>query len=181
MTRTQRALQIWQVLIAAAHNRQLLTYELLAECIYGKGKKGAGTLSDDLGVIMQYCQANSLPYLTVLMVSTTTGDAPGASLITVAPENRDQELEKVYGYKWFELKPLETHDLQSLTMSTPFCHEHTHQPLICPLCRSAKGGKNTVKRYSKEQLAKWGKMGGRPRKTAQPENTLGQEAGQFHS
>ena len=49
-------------------------------------------------------------------------------------------------------------------MSTPVCRKHPHQKLICPLCRSAKGGSTTAKRHSKKQLAAWGKLGGRPRK-----------------
>ena len=33
MRKVERALQIWQVLLCAAHNRQVLTYELLADII----------------------------------------------------------------------------------------------------------------------------------------------------
>ena len=49
-------------------------------------------------------------------------------------------------------------------MSAPICRKHPHQKLICPLCRSAKGGKATAERHTKKQLSQWGKLGGRPRK-----------------
>ena len=38
-----RALQIWQILISAAHNRQILTYGMLARML---GYEGAGVLAD---------------------------------------------------------------------------------------------------------------------------------------
>jgi hypothetical protein len=109
MTRVQRALQIWQVLIAAAHNRQILTYELVSELIYGK--KGAGTLAYNLGVIMGYCRANDLPSLTVLVVYKKMGQ-PGSGLTTVPVANINLEREKVYEYKWFRLPPVEVKDLE---------------------------------------------------------------------
>jgi hypothetical protein len=60
---------------------------------------------------MQYCQANGLPPLTVLVVNEGRG-APGSGLTTVPVQNVDQEGEKVYVYRWFELKPVETEDLE---------------------------------------------------------------------
>ncbi len=45
MTRAQRAQLAWQVLVAAAHNRQVLTYTIVAERI----GMGAGTLAEVLG------------------------------------------------------------------------------------------------------------------------------------
>jgi len=47
------------------------------------------------------------------------------------------------------------------------CIKHPHQELICPICRGARGGKTTAKKYSRKQLSKWGKLGGRPRKDPQ--------------
>ena len=61
-----RALQIWQILIGKAHNRQTLTYGMLAQLL---GFKRAGTLAHPLGHIMHYCQLNNLPPLTVLVVN----------------------------------------------------------------------------------------------------------------
>lgn len=62
-THTTRALQIWQILIAKASNRQTLTYGMLAQLL---GFKGAGVLAPILGHIMFYCQQNSLPLLEEL-------------------------------------------------------------------------------------------------------------------
>jgi hypothetical protein len=45
----------------------------------------------------------------------------------------------------------------------PTCSRHPHQYLICPVCRSSRGGKATAELHAK-QLSKWGSMGGRPRK-----------------
>ena len=48
-------------------------------------------------------------------------------------------------------------------MSKPTCPKH-HCELVCPQCRSSKGGKTTAKRHSSAELSRWGKMGGRPKK-----------------
>jgi hypothetical protein len=54
-------------------------------------------------------------------------------------------------------------------MSAPICRRHPHQKLICPLCRSARGGKATAERHTSRQLSQWGKLGGRPPKKKKPE------------
>ncbi len=109
MTRVERALQIWQVLIAAAQFRQILTYEIVSEKIYGK--KGAGTLAQDLGVIMRYCKANGLPPLTVLAVNKKTGQ-PGVGLTAVTVESLHRHREAVYGRHWFQLRPVGSKELE---------------------------------------------------------------------
>jgi hypothetical protein len=45
-----------------------------------------------------------------------------------------------------------------------YCVEHPLTRLVCPRCIAAKGGKTTVAKYGREQAAKWGAKGGRPRK-----------------
>ncbi len=76
-TQPNRALQIWQILIAMAANRQTTTYNALAQKL---GYQGAGQfMSGLLDPVMLYCQANSLPPLTVLVVNQETGK-PGAGL-----------------------------------------------------------------------------------------------------
>ena len=72
-----RALQIWQILVAKAHNRQTLTYGMLAQLL---GFKGAGTLAHPLGHVMHYCLATNLPPLTALVVNQNTG-IPGSGLV----------------------------------------------------------------------------------------------------
>jgi hypothetical protein len=104
MTRAERALQIWQVLIGAAHNRQTLTYTMLADLI-GLPERAQGP---SLTLIMNYCKQNELPPLTVLVVHKHTGQ-PGIGLITLEDLNLDRE--HVFNYPWFGLRPLQVSDL----------------------------------------------------------------------
>jgi hypothetical protein len=98
MTRAQRAQLAWQVLVAAAHNRQVLTYTIVAERI----GMGAGTLAEVLGCIMYYCRQQSLPPLTVLVVKQDTG-LPGEGLRTLEDLARDREA--VFNTEWFKRMP----------------------------------------------------------------------------
>ena len=69
-TQSNRALQIWQVLIAKAANRQTITYGNLARTL---GYESAGQfMSGLLNPVMRYCQVNGLPPLTVLVVNRET-------------------------------------------------------------------------------------------------------------
>lgn len=109
MKRTERALQIWQVLISAAHNRQTLTYTLLADLI----GMPARALAQSLGLVMDYCERNELPPLTVLVVNKKTG-RPGEGLTTLQEPNRDRE--RVFDYQWFRLPPVQASDFEALQM-----------------------------------------------------------------
>lgn len=99
MTTYERALQVYQVLIAAAHNRQILTYELLGKMI-GVPARGLGP---HLEHILRYCATNNLPPLTVLVVRTGAGQ-PSSGLPTL--EDIDSDRERVFTHKWFAMKPL---------------------------------------------------------------------------
>jgi len=103
MKRFERAMQIWQILISAAHNRQILTYTIVADLI----GMGAGTLSQTLGMIMRYCKRNNLPPLTSLVVNKNTGQL-GEGLTTVMELNRDRE--RVFEYNWFAHPPVQIAD-----------------------------------------------------------------------
>ncbi|WP_029148796.1 hypothetical protein [Methylophilus sp. 5] len=107
MTRSERAMQVWQILIGAAHNRQTLTYGQVAEHLEFEG---AGVLAPILGCIMSYCEAKNLPPLTCLVVNKTTG-LPGAGLTTV--EDLPTEREAVYNQNWFAMYPVQIPDLES--------------------------------------------------------------------
>ena len=107
MTRSERALQIWQVLLGLAHNRQTITYETLAELI-GMGNISIG-LNQPLTLLMNYCQQNNLPPLTILVVQKHSG-IPGQGLTTIEDLNKDRE--DVFNYDWFKLKPLQFSDLE---------------------------------------------------------------------
>jgi hypothetical protein len=98
MTREQRAQLAWQVLVSAAHNRQVLTYTIVADHI----GMGAGTLAEILGCIMYYCDQQGLPPLTVLVVKSDTG-LPGEGLRTLADLARDRE--EVFRTQWFKRLP----------------------------------------------------------------------------
>ena len=104
MTRAQRALQIWSLLVCAARERRTYTYGDIAAVL---GMGGAGVIGDFLGPIMFYCERNELPPLTVLVVKKETG-LPGTGLTTIEDVNRDRE--RVFGHDWFGTEPPETGD-----------------------------------------------------------------------
>jgi len=94
-----RAVQIWQILVGLAYNRQTITYEKLSKLLR---YKGPGTMGHVLNPIMNYCKLNGLPPLTVLVVGKYLG-VPGGGLITV--KDADSEREQVYEYDWYNLYP----------------------------------------------------------------------------
>lgn len=107
MTRPERALQIWQVLISLANNRQTITYEKLSDLI-GMGNV-AVSLTQPLELLMNYCKGNGLPPLTILVVQKHSGQ-PGQGLTTIEELNVDRE--KVFNYEWYKLKPLQLDELE---------------------------------------------------------------------
>ena len=96
-----RALQAWQILIAAAMNRQTFTYKGLSQLMYRKD--AAGVLDEILGHVAFFCSDNKLPALTLIVVGKGRG-TPGAD-IPVDPKVVDREHEKVYGYDWCNVCP----------------------------------------------------------------------------
>ena len=67
MTFEEAARLVWQVLIAAADQRQVLNYEIISQKL--DGKILARALGTPLELIADYCEAKGLPALTVLAVS----------------------------------------------------------------------------------------------------------------
>jgi hypothetical protein len=108
MTTYDRAIQIYQVLIGAAHNRQVLTYEILGKKI-GVPARG---LANHLGHLMYYCERENLPPLTVLVVQKDSGE-PGAGLTTVSVQQLHRDRERVFTHDWYRMKPLTVADLKS--------------------------------------------------------------------
>ena len=45
-----------------------------------------------------------------------------------------------------------------------YCPLHPLTKMICPRCIGKKGGKTTARKYPKK-FSRWGKKGGRPRKS----------------
>lgn len=105
MSTYQRAIQIYRILIGAAHNRQILTYPILAGLI---GVPAQG-LAHHLGHIMRYCERAGLPPLTVLVVQTDSGK-PGEGFTTFEDLHRDRE--RVFSYAWYRMTPLTVADLE---------------------------------------------------------------------
>lgn len=106
MTRAERAMQVWQVLISAAQNRQTLTYKMLANHLEFEG---AGVFAHILGRVMVFCETNDLPPLTCLVVNQTTG-LPGAGLTTI--EDLPKDRESVYNHNWFSMFPVQISDFE---------------------------------------------------------------------
>lgn len=75
-TREAKTLQIWQILIGLAHNRQIITYKILSKL---PGYKEVEVFTQLLDSIMRYCKQNQLLPLTILAVNENTG-SPGEGL-----------------------------------------------------------------------------------------------------
>jgi putative restriction endonuclease len=98
-----RALQIYQVLLGLAWNRQTITYGYLSrEPMEGYGS--GGILNRPLGCIMGWCYENGLEPLTVLVVNDETG-VPGVGLITVPDGNWPAAQQRVFDFNWFSIMP----------------------------------------------------------------------------
>jgi hypothetical protein len=93
MTRNERAAQIWSVLALAARNRQILTYEILAN-LTGMPRMG---LANCLDPIQSYCLLQDLEPLTVLVVSEQSG-LPGTGFTAAADITRAQQ--RVFSHDW---------------------------------------------------------------------------------
>lgn len=106
MSTYERAIQIYQILIGAACNRQILTYEILGKMI-GVPARG---LAHHLGHVMHYCHRAGLPPLTVLVVQTDSGK-PGEGFTTFEDLHRDRE--RVFAHDWYRMKPLTAADLET--------------------------------------------------------------------
>jgi len=106
MTRSERAMQIWQILISKADNESTITYGELADYL---GFKGAGVFAQLLDCIMRYCEKNGLPPLTCLVVNKATG-VPGDGLTTIKNLSLDQKA--VFEHKWFAMHPVQITDFE---------------------------------------------------------------------
>ena len=96
MTTYERSVQIWQVLIAAAHHRQTLTHEALANLI---GVSDAD-VAEPLTRLTRHCTTNGWPPITELVVSETAG-IPAADAATAPNFHAAQE--RVFGHRWFRM------------------------------------------------------------------------------
>jgi hypothetical protein len=103
MTRSEQAVQVWQVLLSAAFYRQTLTYTILGERI----GTDAGALGVPLGMVNRYCSMKQLPPLAVLVVRSDAG-TPASDLTWTT--DVDFAREAVYQLEWYKLKPPSAND-----------------------------------------------------------------------
>jgi len=99
MTPYERAAQVYQALICAAHNRQIVTYPMLGEAV----GLPARALASPLGHIRVYCEENDPPPLTGLVVKTGEGQL-GSGFDS--PEDLDRARESVFDYDWFRMRSI---------------------------------------------------------------------------
>ena len=104
-----RAVQVWQIRIGGAMNRQTFTYKKLSEIMYGKS--AAGVLDKILGHVAFYCMDEKLPPLTAIVVAKKRG-TPGQD-IPVDPKTMDKERERVYGRDWYDIYPPSSQELHA--------------------------------------------------------------------
>ena len=103
LTREERAVQIWQVLLARAANEQTITYKALAAAI--DDDMLPKFLAKPLDCIYYYCEQQRLPRLTVLVVRTGAGRPAGDDWGDV-----DKARQKVFAEKWFRRRPPTTQE-----------------------------------------------------------------------
>ena len=100
--RQRRVLKIWQVLIAYATNRRIITYQQLSGLIDEPAVFPA-SLGNHLAPIETFCLGRGMPNLTVIAVSARTGE-PGDG-IGMRSNNVGTEREGVFGEPWFAKTP----------------------------------------------------------------------------
>ena len=102
-----RSLQVWQLLIGAAANRQTVTYGQLAKSM-GYEYQFPLPVFAPLDVVADYClqyREQGLPMLPVLVVNQDTG-LPGEGILRhIDVENLNSEREWVYAYDWYMVIP----------------------------------------------------------------------------
>jgi putative restriction endonuclease len=105
VTASEWASRIWPVLILAARNRQILTYDILAKLI-GQIRPALGRC---LEPIQSYCIFQKLPPLTILVVSGKTG-LPGSGFI--AAQDIPSKQMEVFRHNWAKTPVPSIEDLE---------------------------------------------------------------------
>lgn len=98
MTVSERASQIWPVLVLCATKRMLIVYDELARLI-SVPRPGLGQL---LEPIQSYCLLQDKPPLTSIVIGSDSG-VPGNGFI--AAENVPMAQADVYNYDWSNTSP----------------------------------------------------------------------------
>jgi hypothetical protein len=95
MTSEERALQYWSVLVFAAREQKVVSYEMLSQ-MTGM----ANTSGRELGHILSYCRQNKLPLLNLLAVRKDSGrpdDDCGVSLTDLPAQQA-----RVFVFDWLK-------------------------------------------------------------------------------
>ena len=103
-----RALQAWQVLIAAAHERRIVRYHDLREMMEYPDDR---PLTSILACLMWYCEQHDLPPLTIIVVNQT--GVPGGGFTAAQEADYHQRREDVFNYVWYRLVPPTVADLRA--------------------------------------------------------------------
>lgn len=112
MNRSERAAQIWPLLVHCALHRQIVTYDQLGKLI-GVPRQGLGQL---LEPIQSHCILKCLPALTSLVVSQTSG-MPGEGFIAAADVPKEQA--SVFAWPWLEGTAPTTDDFERAARELP--------------------------------------------------------------
>ena len=102
-TQHTRAVQVWQVLINAARQRQTLTYRGLSRSMGFNGPRAAASFLASVGL---YCNVEGLPDLTSIVVNERTGVPNNWRL----EAGLAAEHERVFQYNWLDVVPPTTDD-----------------------------------------------------------------------
>ena len=106
LSQAEQAVRVWEMLVLAARNQQLLSYARVAS-FTGIAKEG---LTDTLELIHSYCRKYNYPLLNCLVVSRATG-LPAEDF----PEKMDRvamkvEQAKVFDYDWARREKPDAYD-----------------------------------------------------------------------
>lgn len=104
-----RAVQCWQILVSKASTSSILTYGELADLMGIHWR----SLNPILGYIWYYCEQNSLPHLTSIVVRQDTGlpgvgfsnDLTGEGFSTEEIASIPAKHISVFYRDWFDIRP----------------------------------------------------------------------------
>lgn len=111
MKREQRAQQLWSILVLAARNRQVLTYELVGQAC----GVPAPSLGDFLRPIQQLCTERELPQITSLIVKKGSG-LPGDGFLA---ENVPLAQTQSFSHDWLALQAPSAEDFADAYTRAP--------------------------------------------------------------
>lgn len=108
ISRADRALQAWQILVGNAIRGEITTYHKLSQQMFRHPAQGV--LAGILGCIAWWCSDHELPILTTLVVNSTTGECgDGLPLKGGIHEERMRVLDT----DWYDIVPPSAFELET--------------------------------------------------------------------